>query len=68
MKSIALLLGLLWAVLMGTQAWSDALPPPVVPQCVGVNIHFTGAPARDLDGLAGGRLRLGPHGLRLERH
>ena len=33
---------------------ADALPPPVVPQCVGVNIHFTGAPARDLDGLAAG--------------
>ena len=33
---------------------ADSLPPPVVPQCVGVNIHFTGAPVRDLDGLASG--------------
>ena len=33
---------------------ADSLPSPVVPQCVGVNIHFTGAPARDLDGLAAG--------------
>ncbi|MBV9851126.1 MAG: cellulase family glycosylhydrolase [Armatimonadetes bacterium] len=32
----------------------SALPPPVVPQCVGVNIHFTGQPKRDLDGLARG--------------
>ncbi len=27
------------------------LPPPVVPQCLGVNIHFTGQPQQDLDGL-----------------
>ena len=54
MKSIAVLLGLLWAVLAGSAARADALPPPVVPQCVGVNIHFTGAPTRDLDGLAAG--------------
>ncbi len=27
-------------------------PPPVIPQGVGVNIHFTGAPQLDLDGLA----------------
>lgn len=32
----------------------DALPPPTVPQCVGVNIHFTGAPTRDLDGIKQG--------------
>ena len=32
----------------------NALPPPVVPQCVGVNIHFTGQPRQDLDGLARG--------------
>ena len=32
----------------------NALPPPVVPQCVGVNIHFTGQPKQDLDGLARG--------------
>lgn len=34
--------------------WPDSLPPPVVPQCVGVNIHFTGTPTRDLDGLKQG--------------
>ena len=33
---------------------SDVLPPPVIPQCVGVNIHFTGAPTRDLEGLKQG--------------
>ena len=32
----------------------NALPPPVVPQCVGVNIHFTGQPTQDLEGLARG--------------
>lgn len=54
MKSIFVLGGLLWAVWAGSAARPDALPPPVVPQCVGVNIHFTGAPARDLDGLQAG--------------
>ena len=41
-------------ILFSAPARPDALPPPVVPQCVGVNIHFTGAPARDLDGLQSG--------------
>jgi len=54
MKATAILLGLLWTVVAGGAARSDALPPPVVPQCVGVNIHFTGAPAQDLDGLQSG--------------
>ncbi len=54
MKSIAVIWAFLWAVVAGGAARPDALPPPVVPQCVGVNIHFTGAPARDLDGLQAG--------------
>ena len=33
---------------------ADNLPPPVVPQRVGMNIHLIGAPVRDLDGLASG--------------
>lgn len=45
---------LLLTMLLCQTARPDALPPPVVPQCVGVNIHFTGAPARDLDGLQSG--------------
>jgi len=40
------------AALANGRANADTLPPPIIPQCVGVNIHFTGAPARDLDGLA----------------
>ena len=51
MKIFACLLLLL---ALSRPARPDALPPPVVPQCVGVNIHFTGAPAQDLDGLARG--------------
>jgi len=43
-----------FAVCFCRPALPDALPPPVVPQPFGVNIHFTGAPARDLDGLAAG--------------
>ena len=54
MRTKAFLLGLLWTVLFSASARPDALPPPVIPQCVGVNIHFTGAPARDLDGLQAG--------------
>lgn len=46
--------GLLLILLLCRPALPDALPPPVVPQCVGVNIHFTGAPAQDLDGLQSG--------------
>lgn len=26
-------------------------PPPTIPDCLGVDIHFVGAPARDLDGI-----------------
>ena len=37
-----------------SEADPKALPPPVVPQCVGVNIHITGQPKQDLDGLAHG--------------
>lgn len=48
------LFALLLILLLCRPAQPDALPPPVVPQCVGVNIHFAGAPARDLDGLAAG--------------
>ena len=40
------------AALANGRANADSLPLPVIPQCVGVNIHFTGVPARDLDGLA----------------
>ena len=52
--ALGLLSCLAWAATAGGPARPDALPPPVVPQCVGVNIHFTGAPARDLDGLQAG--------------
>ena len=45
---------LLLTVFLCRPARPDVLPPPVVPQCVGVNIHFTGAPARDLGGLQAG--------------
>ena len=48
------ILALLLILPLCRPARPDALPPPVIPQCVGVNIHFTGAPARDLDGLAAG--------------
>ncbi len=54
MKHSAVLIGLLCAAWFSAPARPDALPPPVVPSCVGVNIHFTGAPARDLDGLEAG--------------
>ena len=54
MRTKAFLFGFLWAFLYGTPAWPDSLPPPVIPQCVGVNIHFTGAPARDMDGIQAG--------------
>ena len=54
MKTSAVLLGLLGAALFSAPARPDVLPPPVVPKCVGVNIHFTGAPVRDLDGLQAG--------------
>ena len=40
------------AALANGRANADSLPPPIIPQCFGVNIHFTGAPVRDLDGLA----------------
>ena len=45
---------LLFTASRSTSAKPQALPPPVVPQCVGVNIHFTGQPKQDLDGLARG--------------
>ncbi|HEX5324672.1 MAG TPA: cellulase family glycosylhydrolase [Capsulimonadaceae bacterium] len=35
-----------------TPAGAASFPPPIVPQGFGVNIHFTGAPAKDIDGLA----------------
>jgi hypothetical protein len=37
-------------------AWA-ALPGPTVPDGLGVNIHFTGAPARDLDAIAAAGFR-----------
>ena len=54
MKTSPLCLCLFLTVLIGGAARPDSLPPPVIPQCVGVNIHFTGAPTRDLDGLQSG--------------
>ena len=36
-------------VILGTSAWAVELPSPTVPDGLGVNIHFRGAPARDLD-------------------
>ena len=54
MKLSSALLGVFGLALFSAPARPDALPPPIVPQCVGVNIHFTGAPARDLDGLQAG--------------
>ena len=49
-----LLLALFALGIVPASARPNALPPPVVPQCVGVNIHFTGQPKLDLDGLARG--------------
>lgn len=54
MKPFILPLWLSLTLFLAGTARPDALPPPVIPQCVGVNIHFTGAPARDLDGLQRG--------------
>lgn len=43
-------MGLAIAVIAGgTLAWAAGFPPLTVPTGLGVNIHFTGAPARDLD-------------------
>ncbi|MDQ2798009.1 MAG: cellulase family glycosylhydrolase [Armatimonadota bacterium] len=54
MKTNIWYLSFFLALLLISAARPDALPPPIIPQCVGVNIHFTGAPARDLDGLQSG--------------
>ena len=53
-KTSILLLLVLFAGALSVSLRADSLPPPVVPQCFGVNIHFTGAPAKDLDGIASG--------------
>lgn len=45
---------LLLTLFVFPRADADSLPPPVVPECVGVNIHFTGAPPQDLEGLHAG--------------
>ena len=37
------------ALLAGRAVWGAGLPGPGIPDGLGVNIHFTGAPARDLD-------------------
>jgi hypothetical protein len=42
---------LLFFPAMPVTAKPTFLPPPVIPQCVGANIHFTGHPQKDLDGL-----------------
>jgi beta-glucosidase/6-phospho-beta-glucosidase/beta-galactosidase len=43
-------MGLAIAVIAGgALAWAAGFPPLTVPDGLGVNIHFTGAPARDLD-------------------
>lgn len=50
----ALLLAL-WLLPSPARTDPSALPPPGrIPDSLGVNIHFTGAPARDLDGLKQG--------------
>ncbi|MDQ2800331.1 MAG: cellulase family glycosylhydrolase, partial [Armatimonadota bacterium] len=54
MKTNTWYLSFFLALLLSSAARPDSLPPPIIPQCVGVNIHFTGAPARDLDGLQSG--------------
>lgn len=53
MRPTAVLLAI-FAFYLCRPTHADSLPPPTVPQCVGVNIHFTGAPSQDLDGLARG--------------
>lgn len=58
--SLALLLIVLTAALPSSA--SPKFPPPVVPDNLGVNIHFTGAPQQDLDGLA----RLGVRWIRMD--
>lgn len=32
-------------------ALAGSFPPPTIPDCLGVNIHFSGAPAKDLDAI-----------------
>lgn len=54
----ALLLAVLWLLPAPARPAPSALPPPGrIPDGLGVNIHFTGAPARDLDGLQQGGFR-----------
>jgi hypothetical protein len=45
----ALVPALIVVALLASAALAADLPRPVVPEGLGVNIHFTGAPARDLD-------------------
>lgn len=45
-----------------TPAAASTFPPPIVPDGFGVNIHFTGAPKQDLDGLA----KLGVRWIRMD--
>jgi len=44
-------------IMSATLAGAAGLPGPAVPDGLGVNIHFTGAPARDLDLLQAGGFR-----------
>ncbi len=55
MKSILALLGLSLAAPAGFAA---GLPSPTVPDGLGVNIHFTGEPARDLDLIQAGGFKV----------
>jgi hypothetical protein len=45
---------LLLLAALPAMAKPTSLPPPIIPDCVGVNIHFTGQPQKDLDGLESG--------------
>jgi hypothetical protein len=46
-----LLLSLLFLAVLPARALDRNLPPATVPDGLGVNIHFTGAPAKDLDAI-----------------
>lgn len=51
------MLALVSSSLFPARAVERGFPPPTIPDCLGVNIHFSGAPARDLDAIQGAGFR-----------
>lgn len=49
--SPSLLLLIAFLAALPARALEGHLPPPTIPDCLGVNIHFNGDPARDLDAI-----------------